>query len=121
MEKYDFDFSDQYSKNISINLDDSFELLIQRQSNSTAIIYCRNKDREIKIPNGFKIINKSSSEFIYPNNNIYILCWTDNYIITYNQIKINLYNKHCWDVSIIKQVEDLVISEDYPGSDCTDL
>jgi aflatoxin B1 aldehyde reductase len=33
MENYEFDFSDQYSKNINISLDDSFELLIQRQKN----------------------------------------------------------------------------------------
>lgn len=110
LKNYDFDFS----KNISINLDDFFDLIIERQSNSTAHIYCKNKKNEKCVPNVFKIINKSSSEFIHPLNNIYVLCWTDNYTITYNQMKINLYNKHIWGVAVIKY--DL-ISEDYPGSD----
>lgn len=120
IKNYDFDFSDQFSENINIVLDDDFNLRIERQSNSTAYIYCRNKKNEKCVPHGFKIINKSSSEFIYPLNNMYILCWTDNYIITYNQMKINLYNKHIWDVSIIEYQED-IISEDYPGSDSSFL
>jgi hypothetical protein len=119
--KYIFNFSDLYSKNINLILDDNFRLNIERQSNSTASLYCINKENQKIIPYTFKIINITSAEFIYPVNNIYILCWTDNYEITYQQKKINLNNMHLWDIKVTDNYLDYENDEDYPGSNSINL
>jgi hypothetical protein len=110
---YTFNFCDQFSRGISIMLDSKYNLKIQRHSDSTAHLYCCDENGQIVIPEGFKIINDSSNEFISPIQNNFILCWLDNYTVTYKENKIKLMNKHIWDVSVVKYD----YPDDYPGSD----
>jgi len=116
----DFDFSERKNKTINVVLDELFNLTIEKQSSSTAAVYCTNKKNEKCIPHGFKIINTTSHEFVHPVSNIYILCWTDNYTITFNDVEINLQNKHVWDVKIVEYKENIIV-EDYHGSDSSFL
>lgn len=144
MNKYQLNFSEQYSKNIKLMLSNNYRMYITRDGCSNARLYCVDKDKIIIIPEGFKIVNNTCNEYVYPFEKLFILCWTDDYTITFDQIRISIQSMRMWNITTINlhdiapqpqqatncaniNIVDQLLSthkdfiNDYPGSECDNL
>jgi hypothetical protein len=137
MNKFQFDFSEQYGKNIELSLSNNYRMYVTRDGCSNARLYCVDKDKQMIIPEGFIIVNNTCNEYVYPFEKLFILCWTDNYTITFDQIRISILSMRMWNITTNIKNTNVVLQEplnynknpklynnyinDYPGSECDNL
>jgi hypothetical protein len=99
-----FDFKLTTSKYV-YNMNSSTKLIIKQVNYATAILYFTdNINNIINIPNGIVIHeydyqNNSKKVILKPYNNLYALCWSDNYIVELDKnIIINIKNQRRWNI-----------------------
>jgi hypothetical protein len=103
---FDFKQGDRYSDYV-YKIDTNIFLHIKRASHAVAILYFTDDaaTNKINIPNGIIVYtydyqNKHKKVVYEPIRQEYVLCWTDNYTIEFNEcVLINLQNQRKWHIT----------------------
>jgi hypothetical protein len=91
----------EYVYNITSNV----VLHLYRCTHTVAILeFTDEENNKIVIPTGIKVYSKDyqTNEHILldPVGNIYALCWTDDYVIEYNNnLLLNIKNNKTWEIT----------------------